>query len=259
MTGDMADSLRAAAARVEAGDPDRFAATMATPAHWRSALWPIYAANLEIARAPWVSAEPMVGEMRLQWWVDVLEALAADGRPPAHEIGAALAAVAPAAPALAAIAEARRRDCWGEPFADGAELESYLEETSGALYAAAGLVLGAGQEAQRALRDFGAAAGAAAWLQAAPELARRGREALPTGFAEHDIAAFADRALVRLALAQDGLRRAGPAARLAMLPGWQAQAMLQKARSTPQKVAQGDLPGSEFSRRFSLLRRAFGV
>jgi phytoene/squalene synthetase len=45
----------ACAQLVERGDPDRFRAVMAAPPEARRVLFPIYAANVEIARAPWVS------------------------------------------------------------------------------------------------------------------------------------------------------------------------------------------------------------
>ncbi len=48
-------SIAACAALVERGDPDRFAATMAAPMAARARLWPLYALNLEAARAPWVT------------------------------------------------------------------------------------------------------------------------------------------------------------------------------------------------------------
>jgi hypothetical protein len=65
-------TLDACAALVERGDPDRFAAAMAAPPAARAKLFPLYAFNLEVARAPWVSKEAMIAEMRLQWWRDVV-------------------------------------------------------------------------------------------------------------------------------------------------------------------------------------------
>ena len=59
-------SLQACAELVERGDPDRFLATMAAPVALRATLFPLYAFNVEIARAPWVTQEPMIAEMRLQ-------------------------------------------------------------------------------------------------------------------------------------------------------------------------------------------------
>ncbi|MDD8024679.1 MAG: squalene/phytoene synthase family protein [Paracoccaceae bacterium] len=247
---DVLASVTAAAARVEAGDPDRFAAVMASPAAQRAALWPLYAANLEIARAPWASAEPVVAEMRLQWWVDALEELAASGRAPAHEIGPALVDLRDQAGLLVAVAEARRWDCWREPFADRAAFETYLDQTAGNLYWAAARALGAGPEAERAVRDHAFAAGLATWFAAVPALESQGRMPLPDGRPEA-VADLARTALVRV----QGVLLSGPAA-LALLPGWQARAMLKRAAQDPARVAQGALAGSEFARRAGLLWRA---
>ncbi len=51
---------------VRAQDPDRFGATLVAAPGDRPALITLYALNLEIARAPLQSAEPMLAEMRLQ-------------------------------------------------------------------------------------------------------------------------------------------------------------------------------------------------
>ena len=75
-------SVAACAALVERGDPDRFMAVMAAPVALRVRLFPLYAFNLEIARAPWVTTQPMIAEMRLQWWRDVV----AEPAPRAHEV-----------------------------------------------------------------------------------------------------------------------------------------------------------------------------
>ena len=72
-------TVAACAGLVERGDPDRFLAVMAAPPAARARLFPLYAFNLEVARAPWVTQEPMIAEMRLQWWRDAVEMLAGDG------------------------------------------------------------------------------------------------------------------------------------------------------------------------------------
>ena len=63
-------SLDACAALLQRGDPDRYLSVLAAPLWARELLLPLYACNLEIARAPWASKEPMIAEMRLQWWRD---------------------------------------------------------------------------------------------------------------------------------------------------------------------------------------------
>ncbi|SOB98748.1 squalene/phytoene synthase family protein [Rhodobacter maris] len=249
----MSDPVTVCAERLAAGDPDRFAAVMALPGRARAPLFAVYAANLELARAPWAAREPMVAEIRLQWWIDALGALAAAGTEPRHEIGPALLNIAPEAlELLVEMGEVRRTDCWSDPFEDAGRLRDYLDATSGALTLAAARALGlSGHEA--ALRAAGAAAGLAAWLVALPELTARGRLCL-AGARPEDLAGLASEALVALDAAEVGLKTAPEAARFATLAHWQARRILHHAAKAPERIAAGELRGSEFRRRLSLLQ-----
>ena len=91
--GGFSDDLTACAALVQSADPDRFMATMAAPVAARRVLFPIFALNIEIARAPWVTQETMIAEMRLQWWRDALAEIAAGGPVRRHEVITPLADV----------------------------------------------------------------------------------------------------------------------------------------------------------------------
>ncbi len=229
---------------VRAGDPDRFAATLAAPPGAQARLWPVYAVNLEIARAPWASAEPLLAEMRLQWWVDALAAPGIEGRPAALR---ALAGDPAVCTALAAGAEARRGDCDGAAFADAEALADYLHATAGGVMWAAGLRLGAAPGDEPALRAQGLAQGLAAYLLAAPELAARGRDRL---------AGLGDDALGRLAAQALAARdRAAPLPqplRPATYPGWLAAPILRAAAADPARIRAGNLAPSEFRRRAGL-------
>ena len=249
-------SVEACASLVERGDPDRFAAVMAAPGPLRGRLMVLYAFNLEVARAPWVTQEPMIAEMRLQWWRDVV-AEAGAGKPSrAHEVAGPLAQLIAEAglpvAVLDALIEARRWDVYREPFEDQAALAAYLEDTGGGLMWLAGRALGAEAAAEADLRAVGWAAGLAAFLRAVPELEARGRVPLVDGRAEA-VAALAAAGLARLAGARAGLRRMG-GARAATIAAWQAAAILRQAGQQPERVAAGALGQSEFARRWGLLR-----
>jgi phytoene/squalene synthetase len=228
---------------------------MAAPVVARGRLLVLFAFNLEVARAPWVTKEPMIAEMRLQWWRDVVGE-AAEGKPArAHEVAGPLAVLIreaglPAA-VMDALVEARRWDVYREPFEDQAALEAYLEDTGAGLMWLAGCALGAGPEDEAALRGLGWAMGLASFLQAVPELEARGRRPLVDGRAEA-VAALARAGLDRIAAAKPGLKRLG-SARAATIPGWQAEGLLRLAAAEPGRVATGALQLSEFSRRWGLL------
>ncbi|MEM7645152.1 MAG: squalene/phytoene synthase family protein, partial [Pseudomonadota bacterium] len=85
--------IAACADLVQRGDPARFRAVMAAPLGLRRMLFPLYAFNIEVARAPWVTQEPMIAEMRLQWWRDALEEIGAGGAVRRHEVVTPLAQI----------------------------------------------------------------------------------------------------------------------------------------------------------------------
>lgn len=249
------------AALVERGDPDRFAALMAAPVTARAALAVLYAFNLEIARAPWVTKEPMIAEMRLQWWRDIV-AEAAAGKPPrAHEVAGPLSALIGAGRVDVAVldrmVEARRWDVYTDAFEDQAAMDAYLDDTAAGLTWATAQALGAGPGAEAAVRGHGWAMGLAAFLRAVPELEDRGRIPLVDGRTEA-VAALARRGLTRLAEARAARGTVPASARPALIATHAAGPLLALVAKEPQRVADGLVVQSEFGRRWGLLRAAFG-
>jgi phytoene/squalene synthetase len=248
-------SIGACAAIVRRGDPDRFLAAMAAPLAARQVLFPIYAFNLEVARAPWASAEPMIAEMRLQWWRDAVDEIAA-GRPVRHhEVTTALAAVL--APGLAVgldeFVAVRRWDIYRDPFENQEHFDRYIDRGAGTLMVVAARALGPGDEA--VLRDFGYAAGVANWLRAVPDLVARKRIPLLDG-SHQGIRALAGQALARLHRARAGRHLVSRPAAPALLAGWQAGRVLAQALRDPARVADGRLGYSEAGKRLALMARA---
>ncbi|MFN0115920.1 MAG: squalene/phytoene synthase family protein [Paracoccaceae bacterium] len=249
-------TVAACAEIVRARDPDRFLATMAAPPAARERLWPLYALNLELARAAWVSPEPMICRMRLQWWADSLLAMTPGSAPPAHEVAAPVHALVAggAVPAglLARMAEARDWDTDRAPFSDERALLAYLDRTAGGLMWAAALSLGAPAGAERVVRGFAKGAGLAAWFCAVAELQDRGRAPLPDP-GEDVVARLAVEGLAAIARARAARAALPPGARAALFPGWQAGGLLRQAAREPGRVLAGRLGLSEFRRRGGLL------
>ncbi|MDO6587071.1 squalene/phytoene synthase family protein [Salipiger sp. 1_MG-2023] len=244
------DDLTACAGLVERGDPDRFAAAMAAPAPARAVLFPLYAFNLEVARAPWVTQETMIAEMRLQWWRDALEEIREGGTVRRHEVVTPLAGVldAEGAALLDRLVGARRWDIYKDAFEDAAHFTRYIEETSGHLVLAAGRALG-GLPEQVAL-DAGYASGLAQYFRAVPDLEAQGRVPLVDGRLDA-VAALARGGLERLARV-----RASGVRNPAILACWQAGPLLRQAAREPGRVAAGALQLSEFRRRAGLMAAA---
>ncbi|WP_322893653.1 MULTISPECIES: phytoene/squalene synthase family protein [unclassified Yoonia] len=233
-------SFDACAALVEKADPDRFRAIMAAPVAARQVLFPLYAFNVEVIRAPWVTKEPMIAEMRLQWWRDALEEIVTGGVVRRHEVVDALAEVLDrqGAQSLDAMIAARRWDIYNDPFADWADFDAYIANTSGLLMITAARLLGDSDET--IVADFAYATGVANLLRALPVLLERQRQPLPESSPD-GIARLATRAVDRLNAARNG--RAGVTAEAggALLLGHAARPVLQKAQTDPEAVLQGRL------------------
>ncbi len=242
--------LTACAALVERADPDRFLATMAAPVAARRVLFPLYALNVEVARAPWVTQESMIAEMRLQWWRDALAEIAAGGPVRRHEVITPLAEVL--SPDLAAAADemiaVRRWDIYRDPFEDAAHFDRYIDQSAGTLMWLAARSLGEAEES--AVRDAGFALGLANWFRAIPELEARNRIPLLDGTPD-GLRTLAERGLARLARARAGGVN-GPAF-AALLPAWQAGVILRQVVREPRRVGEGTLGTSAARKRLGLM------
>ena len=237
--------LAAIAAELRDTDPTRFGASLAAPPAARGRLWTLYALHHELARIPFSVSEPMLGEIRLQWWADQLIALG-EGRPATgHPTLEALAREwGGDAGRLAALPEGHRRWCAGPPFADAGDALAMVDATSGALMQAAASVLAPGVAAVAGLQGRGM--GVVALLRGWPALMEGGwlQASLGTALVRAGRAAFAQ------ARAQ---RRAVPkAAAPALYAGAGLKALLDAAAMDP-----AALPGvSEFRHRAGLARLA---
>ncbi len=131
---------------VREADRDRYLATLFAPADRRDALFALYAFNVEIARVRDVAREPMPGEIRLQWWREVLSG-ERDGEAAAHPVAQALMAslaryrIAPGR--LAGIVDAHTFDLYDEPMPTLDDLDNYAVMTQSALIDIAADILGA--------------------------------------------------------------------------------------------------------------------
>ncbi|WP_120500981.1 squalene/phytoene synthase family protein [Roseovarius sp. EL26] len=256
----MHEDIVACAAIVEKGDPDRFKATMAAPVALREILFPLYAFNVEVARAPWLTEEPMIAEMRLQWWRDALEEIRTGGGPVRrHEVATPLATIIDAygAGLLDDLIAQRRWDIYKEPFENDEHLRLYLRVTAGNLLAVALRAVSSPND--ELARQAGYAHGLANWLRAVPALEASGRIPLVDGRADA-VRELAEGGLRSLTTARQGIAAVPQEARPVFLALWQAQAILKAAVKNPEKVAIGQLETSPMRQKLGLMRSTvFGL
>lgn len=143
----------------------------------------LFAFNLELASVRERSLrEAMAGHIRLQWWQEALQDKASAAPP----VGDLLALGLPQE-RLVALIEARRDDLSPEAPATLAGLETYAEETGGALHELAALLLGAGDSEAKTARAAGTAYALQGLMRAIPVHASQGRRHLPLELFPGDI------------------------------------------------------------------------
>jgi phytoene synthase len=167
-------------------DVDRFQAALFAPAERREALFALYAFDHELDRIRHAVTQPMTGLIRLQWWRDALDGIAA-GRPPlAHPVVSGLARhvwprLGPGWDRLHAAIDAREAEVEeAAPIRDLVGLDDWLGATGGGMATAALEVLGAHHEgAHSRAHALGVALATLRLLKSLPADAAAGRLLLP--------------------------------------------------------------------------------
>ena len=233
-------------------DRDRYLAVLLSPEPKRGALAALYAFNAEIARVRDVVREPLPGEIRLQWWRDLLEG-SAQGEPSGNPIAAGLldAIASHSLPhkTLLDMIDARIFDLYDDALADRNAFEGYAGETASALIQLASLILSPGDAVRsaEAAGHAGVAQAIAGAVLLLPIHRRRGQLYLPldilaaTGLDREAFLAGTDKPRISAAIqAFAGLgmehlakaRKAGPISAsvfAAFLPLASTEAVLRKA------------------------------
>lgn len=168
-------------ATVRRFDPDRYFAALFAPEARRRHLFALYALNHELAHVGEAVREPMMGEIRLQWWREGLEG-ARKGEPRRHDVLEALSETFKSLelPQLLfdELIDARAADFSEAPFFNDRERDLYLDATSANLMRLAARVLGAGDLFDALARDAGIAYGLAGLLRSQSHHAARGKQFL---------------------------------------------------------------------------------
>lgn len=260
-------------------DRDRYLACLLSPADKRAPLAALYAFNAEIARIRDSVRDALPGEVRMQWWRDLI-----DGNPhgdsQSHPVaGALLTAIEQyrlPRPVLTNMIEARIFDLYDDLFEDRNALEGYAGETASALVQLASLVLSSEEApaSAEAAGHAGVAQAMAGILLLMPLHRRRGQVYIPAdmlsaaGLNRETFLEGDDRQRIGIAVelfaahALDHLEKARRAkisrnVFAAYLPVALSGPVIMAARKAGAGVFEGDLHLSQLRRQWLLAKASF--
>jgi phytoene synthase len=148
---------------VRSHDFTRYASTLFVPGPQRRALLAVYAFNVEISRVHTQARQPLAGEVRLQWWSDMLAGKShggVEGNPVAAELLLAIRTSRLPIERLSRLIDEHQFDFYNDPMPTMAALEGYINDTSSALFSLAAAVLGQSSgEVEHLARHAGLAQG----------------------------------------------------------------------------------------------------
>jgi NADH dehydrogenase [ubiquinone] 1 alpha subcomplex assembly factor 6 len=288
----MSEPLSEVGRQARSRDWERFICALFAPAERRQALFAILAFNAELARTRGVVSEPILGEIRLQWWRDAIAAAYQDGadvpggNPLLAELAAAIHRHQLPRPVIDAMIDARSADLEDAPHADLEALLAYAGATSGGVTELTLHVLGAYEDAgagagkrHATLRHAGAQLGTA-WaltglIRASDALRAEGRTFVPTrqlaaaglkpesviagefseplGAVLQLIAGVASQYLLDCRAARSQVPKSCIAAFLPAALAWRTLQRLRRVRYNP---AGGVLEGSRVAMQISVMLRA---
>jgi phytoene synthase len=142
---------------------ERYATTLFVPPDKRRSLLALYAFNVEISRVRDHISQPLPGEIRLQWWRDLLagtESGEAEGNPVAAELLRSFSEQGLSREPLVGLIDAHVFDVYDDPMPTLEALESYCHATSSILLSLGTRILATeSDEAWHAARHAGVAQG----------------------------------------------------------------------------------------------------
>jgi 15-cis-phytoene synthase len=153
-------------------DFTRYVSTLFMPAEQRRALVALYAFNVEISRVHEQVSQPLPGEVRLQWWTDMLAGAGhggVEGNPVAAELMLAIRSWRLPIERLSRLIDEHQFDLYNDPMPTMAALEGYINDTSAVLFSlGAGIAARPSEEVEHLARHAGLAQGMAQVIAALP-------------------------------------------------------------------------------------------
>ena len=127
-------------------DPDRFRAALLSDSQGRNDLLILYAFHYELSKVPDVTSEPMLGQIRYEWWREAIDEIYTGREVRRHEISTPLAEMLRRTEVprfwVDRLIDGRARDLDPQAFVDMDDARDYARQTSGQLMQIAVKALG---------------------------------------------------------------------------------------------------------------------
>ncbi len=142
----MSELLNATREALKQADPDRYRAALMAEAQGRQDLLILYAFHYELSKVPEVTSEPMLGQIRYQWWREAIDEIYGGRDVRRHEISTPLSEMLRRCDIprfwIDRLIDGRSRDLDPQPFDDIAAARDYVRQTSSQLMQIAVKLLG---------------------------------------------------------------------------------------------------------------------
>jgi phytoene synthase len=186
MASEVKDAAAFCADLVRSRDFPRYASTVFLPSVHRRPMLAIYAFNVEITRVRDQVSQPLPGEMRLQWWTDLLAGQGhggIEGNPVASELLWTMRTWRLPVEWLSQLVIEHEFDLYNDPMPSLSALEGYANDSASTLFACCSRILVRPSEAiDHAARHAGLAYGMIDVINSLPADAARRQLFLPQQF-----------------------------------------------------------------------------
>ncbi len=177
-----AAALSACGAIVRRHDRDRYLTSLFASPAAREGLFALLAFNHEVAKTAEVVSEPIIGQIRLQWWRESLDGIEA-GTPRQHEVVTplydAVQAFGLSLSPLRRLIDARETDLEETAPADVNSLLEYCRATGGGLSRVCAQCFEASEQEQDLAEEIGTSYALVGLIRATPGLAKTKRSIIP--------------------------------------------------------------------------------
>ncbi|MGI9353222.1 MAG: phytoene/squalene synthase family protein [Rhizobiaceae bacterium] len=261
-------------------DPERYFCVLYLPENCREDVAALWAFDAEISRIPELVSEPMPGEIRLQWWRDLIKTGDNAGSGPlARALMDAISRHNLPREAFRSYLDARIFDLYHDPMPDMGTFEGYLGETVSSLFQLSALCIGAthSTELANASGHAGIAVGIIRLLTHCAIQRSRHKSFFPTdrllahGFTEDSnpwlssqinnshtelVSEFLDKSEYHLAAAREEIAKLPSTSRTAFLPICYVEPLMSKIRKNKAACIQHTVALSAISRQWTVFRAA---